>query len=378
MSVRIGLFYPNTPTMHAISHEVAERNLNAMEIQTHVDVAQAAEEIGLDYLFMADAWGSYGPKATEANVQDPILLAPILAAALIPVTKKIRLITTIHTSWFDPLAVARIGSALDCLSNGRWGVNIVSGTGFGGHLANRLAPEFDHDARYERAAEFVEVVTQLWSQGEVNFTGNYFAIEGAIVGPQTVQQPRPLIVSAGASDAGREFAGQHADYIFMPGRTPQEECAKRTADINRIARDAGRPEGAVKLQMHASVLVRETNEEAIADSKALADAVDLDVVAEYLNSVRGAISTYDDIYASLGELQMRQIGSVSGSRKIHGGPDEVADQIEHLVKAFGCDGIAITLPVWRPEEIRRFGELVLPRLESRGLWQHPKTRNWSW
>jgi dimethylsulfone monooxygenase len=378
MSLRIGLFYPNTPTIHAISPGIVEANMDVLDMQTHVAVAQAAEDIGLDYLFMADAWGAYGPRATEVGVQDPILMAPILAAALIPVTKRIRLITTIHSSWFNPLAAARMGSALDCLSNGRWGVNIVSGAGFAPHLANRLTPDLDHDERYERAAEFVEVMTQLWSQGEVNFAGRHFAIEGGMVGPRTVQQPRPLIVSAGASDAGRQFAGRHADYIFMPGRTPLEECNKRTADIRRIAQEAGRPADAVKLQMHASILVRETHEEALAASEELADGVDLDAVVEYLNGVRSNISTYDDIYASLGELQMRQIGSVSGARRIHGGPDQVVAEIEHLANEFGCDGIAITLPVWRPEEIRRFGELVLPRLEDRGLWTPPETRGWSW
>ncbi len=378
MSLRIGLFYPNTPTIHAISPLIVERNMDVLDMQTHVAVAQAAEDIGLDYLFMADAWGPYGPRATEVGVQDPILMTPILAATLIPVTNRIRLITTIHSSWFNPLAVARMGSALDCLSNGRWGVNIVSGAGFAPHLANRLTPDLGHDERYERAAEFVEVMTQLWSQGEVNFTGRHFAMDGAMVGPRTVQQPRPLIVSAGASDAGRQFAGRHADYIFMPGRTPLEECNKRTEDIRRIAGQTGRPADAIKLQMHASVLVRETHAEALAASEELADSVDMDAVVEYLNSVRGNISTYDDIYTAMGELEIRQIGSVSGARKIHGGPEEVTDEIEHLIKEFGCDGIAITLPVWRPEEIRRFGELVLPRLGDRGLWTHPKTRGWSW
>jgi alkanesulfonate monooxygenase SsuD/methylene tetrahydromethanopterin reductase-like flavin-dependent oxidoreductase (luciferase family) len=94
--------------------------------------------------------------------------------------------------------------------------------------------------------------------------------------------------------------------------------------------------------------------------------------------VRANISTYDDIYNSLGELQMRQIGSVSGARKIHGGPEQVADGIEKLIKEFGCAGVAVTLPVWQPDEIRRFGQLVLPVLERRGLWSHPRTRNFGW
>lgn len=378
MSLRIGLFYPNTPSLHAISPEVVRRSPDVLDMKSHVAVAQTCEAIGLDYLFMAEAWGPYGPLATEAGIFDPALLTPLLAATLIPVTSRIRLITTIHTAWFHPLAVARMGGALDSLSEGRWGVNMVSGAGFADKLVGAAGEELDHDARYVRAAEFVEVMTQFWSRGEIDFQGEHFTISGTIVGPRTVQQPRPLLVSAGASDAGRRFAGTYADYVFMPGRTPLEECRARIGDIRRLAREAGRADDAVKLQMHASMLVRETDDEAQEASEALAESVDLDIVVEYLNTVRRNISTYDDIYTQLGELELRQIGMVSGARKIHAGADQAADEIERMVREFGCDGIALTFPVWQPDEIRRFGDLVLPRLEKRGLWTHPKTRGWGW
>jgi FMNH2-dependent dimethyl sulfone monooxygenase len=193
-----------------------------------------------------------------------------------------------------------------------------------------------------------------------------------------VQKPLPLIVSAGASDAGREFAGHYGDYIFMPGRTPLEEMKKRLDDIKRVAVSHGRPANAVKLQMHVSVVVREGKKEAQEYSDWIANTVDLEGVAEYLNSVRSGISTYDDIYRSLGELQMRQVGSVAGARKIHGSADEVADHIEMLQSKFGCDGIAVTFPVWNPEEVRNFAALVLPRLQAKGIWTAPETRGYGW
>lgn len=377
MSVRLGLFYPNARAIHTISGKVAAQNSDVLSIKSHIDVAKAAERIGLDYLFMADAWGFYGPKTTEIGLQNPMLLPPILAAALIPVTDKIRFITTLHTSWFEPLQYIRIGAALDQLSNGRWGMNIVSGSGFADQITTGAEP-LSHDARYRRAAEFVDVMTQFWSTGTIDYDGEHFRIKGAIVGPATVQQPRPLVVSAGASDAGREFAGRYADCIFMPGRTPRDELHTRVQEIRRVAAKAGRPATAIKVQMHASIVVRETNAEAKEYSDWIAQSVDLEGVAEYLNAVRSNISTYDDIYASLGELQMRQIGSVSGARKIHGGPAEVANGIATLISDFGCDGIAITLPRWSADEIERFGKLVLPILEERGLWSPPSTHNFEW
>lgn len=376
MSLRVGLFYPNARTIHAIAGPVAERNPDVLDMATHVAVAQAAEEIGLDYLFMADAWGFYGEHANRIGVQNPILMAPIVAAALIPVTRRIRMITTVHTAWFDPIQFARMGAALDNLSGGRWGMNMVSGSGFADQLSGGAM--LAHDARYDLAAEFMEVVTQFWSTGEIDMAGRHFQVKGTLVGPRTVQQPRPLVVSAGASDAGRRFAGRYADYIFMPGRTPRQECLDRVADIRRHAAAAGRPADAIRMQMHASIALRETEAEAKGYSDWIAASVDLQAVTEYLNAVRANISTYDDIYRSLGELQMRQIGSVSGARKIHGGPEQVADGIEKLASEFGCAGVAVTLPVWTPEEIRRFGRLVLPVLERRGLWSHPSTRGFGW
>ncbi len=376
MSVRLGLFYPNARAIHTISGAVAARNPDVLAIDSHVAVAQACERIGLDYLFMADAWGSYGPRTSGFGLQDPMLLPPILAAALVAVTRKIRFITTLHTSWFEPLQYVRMGGALDQLSNGRWGMNVVSGAGFA-EMPGGPTP-IPHDARYERACEFVEIMTQAWTTGRVDFDGRHFSIHGAVVGPATVQQPRPFVVSAGASDAGRDFAGRYADCIFMPGRTPKEELQKRVAGIRKVAADAGRPADAIKVQMHAHIALRDTSAEAKEYSEWLARSVDLEGVAEYLNAVRAGISTYDDIYASLGELQMRAIGSVSGARKIHGGPQEVADGIVELIENFGCDGVALSFPVWQPEEIERFGRTVLPLLEERGCWSHPRRRDFGW
>jgi len=377
MSLRLGLFYPNAKAIHTISAEVAGRNPDVLDIKEHIAVAQTCERIGLDYLFMADAWGAYGPRTSEFGLQDPMLLPAVLAAALMGVTEKIRFITTLHTSWFEPLQWVRMGGSLDQLSKGRWGMNIVSGSGFAEQVVGGSTP-LPHDARYARACEFVEVLTQAWTKGRVDFDGEHFKIHGSIVGPAPVQLPRPMIVSAGASDAGRDFAGRYADCIFMPGRTPRDELQKRVSDIRRIAAEAGRPPDSIKVQMHASVALRNTRAEAAEYSEWIAQSVDLAAVGEYLNAVRANISTYDDIYRSLGELQMRAIGSVSGARKIHGDPMEVADQISELVRDFHCDGIAISLPVWQPEEIERFGDKVLPILEERGLWAHPKTRDFGW
>jgi FMNH2-dependent dimethyl sulfone monooxygenase len=379
MSLRVGLFYPNSKSVHTMSPAATAKVPDLLSYETHNALARAAEDAGYDYAFMADGWGSMGPRSRDMGYMDPALLTPMLANTILSATKHLRCITTIHTTWFHPLLVARIGGMLDAMSGGRWGINIVTGAGFGETLDRELFGNLNSEQRYDRAAEVMQVLKTVWSQdGEIKHKGKYFDLDGWLVGPHPVQKPLPLIVSAGASDAGREFAGHYADYIFMPGRTPLEELQKRFGDIKRVAVSHGRPADAVKLQMHVSVVVRESKKEAEEFSNWLAETVDLEAVPEYLNGVRNGISTYDDIYRSLGELQMRQVGSVAGSRNIHGDADAVADQIEMLHHKFGCAGIAVTFPVWNPDEVKNFGELVLPRLQAKGIWTAPETRGYGW
>ncbi len=378
MTLRLGYFYPNASSIHAMSPDAIAKTPDLLDFRTHTALVQAAEGAGFDYVFMADGWGSLGKATRAAGYMDPILLSPLLGMHLLAATEKLRCITTIHTTWFHPLLIARMGGALDAMSKGRWGINIVAGSGFADGLDKRQFGTLTQPDRYDRAAETIEILLRAWADGDTNFSGNHFDMEGRLVGPRPVQSPRPLIVSAGASDAGREFAGRYADYVFMPGRTPPDELKKRIADIRRVAVENGRNADDVKLQVHASVVVRRTKAEAKEYSDWIANTVDLEAVAEYLNSVRAGISTYDDIYRSLGELQMRQVGSVAGARKIHGDADEVADHIEKLHREFGCDGVAVSLPVWNPEELRLFAELVMPRLKAKGIWVEPEKHDFSW
>ena len=379
MSLRIGLFYPNFYADHALSGVVARANMKLEDFSTHQAVARACEDARLDYVFMADGYAPYGEKSHAAMIRDPLLMAPLLAMTVLGATRRLRCITTLHTSWHHPLTIARMGATLDSMSGGRWGVNIVTGGGsFGPPLDPDFIGRFGHDERYDRAAEAMEIIAQAWSGKPVDFSGEYFEVHGQVVHPVPVQQPRPLVVSAGASDAGRAFAGRYADYTFLPGRTQKDELMRRVADMRRVAADNGRGDEAIRVQIHASVCVRETEEEAREYSDWVAESVDLDLVVEYLNAVRAQISTYDDIYAQMGELQMREIGSVSGTRRIHGSADAVADEIEMLYRDYGASGLVITLPIWSPDEIRLLGTLLMPRLAERGIWEPPKARGHGW
>jgi FMNH2-dependent dimethyl sulfone monooxygenase len=372
--LRVGLFHPNA-NVHFGSARSPELNPDLLDIQTHTNLASACEAAGFDYLFMADSWLPYGPESSRIGWRDPYLFSPVLGGAIAAVTRRIGIITTIHTSLFHPVQVARMGATLDALSGGRWGLNVVTGTSSSAGLISNEFGKIDHDARYDAAHEAMALLRALWSGEQVDHEGPYYQVHGKVVGPRTVQRPMPLIVSAGASPAGRRFAAHHADTIFMPGRTPRETLRAAMDDIGAQAAERGRK---VSLQVHVSVLVRETDAEADRVSGELKASVHLPAVAEYLKFISALSTTYEDIYARYSENDMRQVGLVSGGLQAHGGPDRVAATLIGLYREHGVRGVALTFPLWHPSEVELFARLVLPRLAEAGIWMHPADRDWCW
>jgi alkanesulfonate monooxygenase SsuD/methylene tetrahydromethanopterin reductase-like flavin-dependent oxidoreductase (luciferase family) len=379
-TMRIGLFYPTAPNVHLASRVVNDLNPDLLDLRTHMRLAGACEEMGLDFLFLAESWGGHGPEARRVGFSDPQLLTPLLAVALIAATSRIGIVTTIHTSWFHPVVIARIGANLDALSHGRWGINIVTGAGEAGTLLAAVTEHSDHDERYAMAAEGLQVMKQLWRDGECDFDGRYYQVHGRIVGPAAVQQPHPAIFSAGASPAGRNFAAGNCDWFFIPGRMTRAEALERLSGVREELEAVGRPASSVRCMRHVSMLVRETEEQARRVSEWIKSTVDLAAARGYLKAVGGLSSTYADIYSrrSADEDSLREFGLTSGALKIHGSPAQVAERIKELYDGHECRGVALTFPLWNMEEIQRFGRLVLPLLEEMGLWTSPHKRGWTW
>lgn len=372
--LRVGLFHPNA-NVHFGSPLAIERNPDLCDPASHVSLATACEAAGFDYLFMADSWRAYGEEAGRIGWRDPYLFSPIVAGVIAAATRHIGLITTIHTSLFHPVQIARMGGTLDALSKGRWGLNVVTSTSSAEGLIDNDFGRLDHDERYDAAHEAMDVLRALWTGRPVDHAGRYFTVRGQVVGPHAVQRPMPMIVSAGASPAGRRFAATHADAIFMPGRTPPETIRAAMDDIDAQAAARGR---SVRLQVHVSVLVRETDAEARRVSDELKAGVNLKAVAEYMRFISNLSTTYEDIYARYSENDLRQVGLVSGAYQAHGGPDEVAATLIGLYRDRGVRGVALTFPLWDPTEITLFARLVLPRLREAGIWTPPEHRGWSW
>ena len=382
-TMRIGLFYPHTHTPHIRSKQIREWLPDVFDLEAHRGVVSACERGGLDFLFTLDNWGveSWGGQhETAPHQRENGLMGPILAASLFAMSRHIPFITTMHTSILHPAHIARIGANLDTLSRGRWGVNLVTGPGGADHLFENLVNHPDHDERYAMAEEAFAIITQLWRGEPCDFAGQYYRVKGDLIGPSVVQQPYPAVVTAGASPAGLRFTARYADWHFMPGRMAREDALARIDKLQTLCEAEGRPPDSVRIMRHVSMLVRDTEREAQEATDWLVSLVDQEMAHRYVEQIGQRISTYRDVYEnySRDDDTVRRIGLSSGALVMHGTPAQVAEQIHAFHESQQCGGIALTFPLWHPEEIERFTSGVLPLLEKMGIWTSPHRRGWSW
>src|SRR5271154_4173356 len=245
--------------------------------------AQTLERGRFDAFFMADhlavlnmPMAALKRSATVISF-DPLVLLPALAV----VTEHLGLIATASTTFEQPYHVARKFASLDHLSGGRAGWNIVTTANPDAALNFGLDEEIDHDERYARAREFYDVVTGLWD----SFADDAFVrdVESGIYvdparmhvldhkgkhlsvrGPLNIARPVqgwPVIIQAGASEAGRQLAAETAEVVF--GASPNLAAGKAFyADVKGRMRAIGRDPEGMKILPGAFVVVGESLEEA--------------------------------------------------------------------------------------------------------------------
>lgn len=372
--LRLGIFFPAMSGPHVISRTIAAENPDNTDPDVMIDVAQTCEDVGLDFIFLADSW-SAGEHCAAANFHDPVWYPPLLLGALATCTREIGLVSTVHTALHHPTHIARMAATLDHLSGGRWGINVVSGGGAGDELLGIDA--LDHDARYRRARELTDAITVLWEGDEVDLHGEHLDVTGALNVPPRAQD-RPLVISAGTSPAGLEFAARSADWLFISG--PDGASTRtRIAAADRLAQAAGRPPGSIRPMMLGDLVVRDTDAEAEAVRQDVRSKVDLDAAREFAIGIMGSIDAYRELFERDEDPEvLRDYGSKLGRQQFYGSPQRVAAEIVRVHREFGAKGLAFTFPYWAPEQIRRCLEPVLPLLEDAGVWTSPKRKGWTW
>jgi FMN-dependent oxidoreductase (nitrilotriacetate monooxygenase family) len=339
---------------------------------------------------------------------DPLTLLPALAM----MTEHLGLIATASTTFEPAYMIARRFASLDHISGGRAGWNLVTTSNPDAALNFGLTEHMEHGERYRRAREFFDVVTGLWdSWAEDAFirdveSGVYFDPERmhvldhkgeflSVRGPLNIARPIqgwPVIVQAGASDAGRQLAAETAEMIFASGGK-LADAQRYYADVRERAQKVGRDPDHIKILPGCLVVIGDTAEEARQKRARLDSLVHPDSGIASLSIALGCDASQFDLDGPLPEipetnasksgrervierarrdsLTVRQLAQIAGSYgglALVGTPAMIADQMEEWLHSDACDGFNIMFP-WVPGGVDDFVDRVVPELQRRGLFR---------
>ena len=382
-----------------------------------VDVARTAERGRFDLLFLADsaAVSIFGTPESQGRMGKVVKFEPItVLSALAAVTTHLGLVATCSSTYSEPYTLARQFASLDQISGGRAGWNLVT--------SNNEAEAFNHGRdthqahadRYDRAAEFAEVVTGLWDSWDadafsrdqqsglyydptkmhvLNHRGRHFAVRGPLNVARS-PQGRPVLVQAGASDTGRDLAAQMAELVFTAQTTFEQAAAFYRDVIARLAR-FGRTQAEVKILPGLYPVVGRSEAEArekfdflqslIHPSVGLAvleHTIGVANLAQYpldgpvpdMADTNGPLSRQRLLLeaARRDKLTLWQLCLLNAGPRGHlltiGTPAQIADVMEHWFRNGACDGFNV-MPAWLPGSLNDFVDLVIPELQRRGLFR---------
>ncbi|KAK3317532.1 luciferase-like domain-containing protein [Cercophora scortea] len=390
------------------------------DIEHWVELAKLLEEAKFHGIFIADVLGGYDVykksldpaiiSGAQWPVNEPLSVVPAMAA----VTKSIGFGVTISTTYEQPYHLARRLATVDHLTKGRLGWNVV--TSYLDSAARNMGRDHqaDHDDRYAQAEEYMKVMYKLFQSSwrddavqldrasgiytspslvrEINHKGKFFDVPGpAIVQPSP--QRTPLLLQAGTSRAGKIFAAQHAEAIFVSAHAPQV-CAKSIAEVRQLARDQfGRDPRKIKVLALVTPILGRTEEEAQAKLKdfrqyaslegALAlfggwTGMDLDRYGDEeelrqveSNAVRSTVEAYARFSPANAKWTKHTVAehvSIGGNGPIFvGTAAQVADGLETWVEETDADGFNFAYALF-PQSFKDIIELLLPELRKRGLF----------
>lgn len=311
-----------------------------------------AEELGLDFVLSMMKWRGFGG---ERNHWGVALESMILMAALSQVTSRIKLWCTVHTLLHNPAVAAKMVTTLDHASQGRAGLNVVSGS-FRDEFSQMggWREDLDHDTRYDLAEEWLVAVKRLWSEPSVTLDGTYFKLTDCMSDPKPLSQPGPTLICAGFSDRGLRLTGRHADAAFVGGKNA-EEIAAKSRRAKAIAAEYGRT---IKTFINCVIVPGVTDAEAEARAEHYRQGVDLETVQGMMSGYREA--PRQDGQAHTLALRAQQAFFIS---TVVGSADTLRRKIVDTLRTADLDGIMLVFPDFI-EDQRFFGERVLPGIRE--------------
>ncbi|WP_159501099.1 NtaA/DmoA family FMN-dependent monooxygenase [Microbacterium sp. 18062] len=382
-----------------------------------VAYARRIEDAGFTALMFADSFGTGDVSDALDRAQleegayfpatDPFVYVPALAGA----TSRLSFIATASTTFENPYALARRIGSLDHLARGRFGWNIVTSfvPAMGRAYGTPLPP---HTERYARADEFLRACYVLWEGSwedgaatpgsdrlvdpdrvhDVSHEGDFFRLSGRFTVSPSPQRT-PVLVQAGHSSQGTDFAARHAEVVLVTGT--KEEARTYIAEVRRLAAEHGRDPSALRFLIPAVVVTGADDADAarrVAEYRRLwsrrASAAVMALFTGYDLTAEADDGTFSYAQTDRHQSAARTLASAGDdgrSRKeayeratafpgshifISGGPETVADELEAWT-AIGVDGVNL-MDLVSPADMHRFIEHVVPELDRRGLVERPQ------
>ena len=370
-----------------------------------------------DRLAMPDILGHDHAEAVRNGIRVVKLDLVSILTAMGLATSKLGLGATYSTTYYEPFHVARVFATLDHMLGGRAAWNVV--TSLNDSEAHNMGADdhLEHDLRYDRADEFLEIVLSHWdSWGDdaiiqdresgifadpsmvrrLDHKGKWFKSRGPFTVPRT-PQGRPVLIQAGQSGRGKSFAARWGDLVFVI--YPNMEVAKRGyRDFKEQVAASGRDPATVRICPAVYCIVGET-EAAAQEKRALIDGLakpvdGLSLLSEALNydfaskglddaftddelaGIKGLQALRDRVVASSGKRNptLRDFVEITGRGTIRefpvfcGTPKRVADEMQAWVEGGACDGFVLAA-THMPGTYEEFVRLVVPELQRRGVFR---------
>ncbi|QWF72360.1 dimethyl sulfone monooxygenase SfnG [Methylomonas paludis] len=352
-NIKFAYWVPNVSGGLVVSN-IEQRT--SWEFDYNLKLAKIAEQSGFEYaLSQIRFTAGYGAEYQHESVS--------FSHAILAGTTKLKVIAAILPGPWDPVVVAKQIATIDILTAGRIAVNIVSGW-FKGEFHAIGQPWLEHDERYRRSEEFIDVLKGIWTTDDFSYKGDFYQYNHYSLKPKPLQQPHPEIFQGGSSRAARDMASRVSDWYFTNGNTVEGIKAQ----IDDIKAKAAVNNHKVKIGVNAFIIARDTEAEAQAVLAEIIEKANPEAVNAFGHEVKQAGAASPEGEGNWAKSTFEDLVQYNDGFKTNliGTPEQIAERIVAL-KAVGVDLILSGFLHFQ-EEVAYFGEKVLPlvrELEAR-------------
>lgn len=317
----------------------------------NIKLARTAENNGFEYALSQVRYeASYGAEYQHESTS--------FSLALLLATQRLKVIAAVHPGLWHPAVLAKLGATADHLSKGRFAINVVSGW-FKDEFTHLGEPWLEHDERYRRSGEFLEVIRKIWTEDNVDYRGDFYRIHDFTLKPKplnTPERPNPELFQGGNSTAARSNGGRFADWYFSNGKD-FDGVTEQLDDLRAVAQSHNR---SVKFGLNGFIIARDTEKEARDTLREIVEKANRPAVEGFRDAVQQAGNSTGDKKGMWADSKFEDLVQYNDGFKTQliGTPEQIAERIV-AYKRLGVDLILGGFLHFQ-EEIEYFGEKVLP------------------